>query len=218
MPVTQVITSLGTPPQTSDPTNFDARADALLGPAPGGLPNLVTELNIAGVQITAAESNAIAQAAAAASSAAAAQALAGAVAFNAGTTYLQYQASISTVNLLTYRRKTAGSSATDPSADSTNWVNTGLPPVILVRTAVNFTAVAGTTYILTANDIQMLLMAAPGAQDVVTYRLGVGVSRAVLKGNGNSVEGQTIGVDVNVDIAGFRGRILYNGTDGYMHF
>ena len=42
--ITQAITSLGTPPQTTDPANFDARADALLGTAPGGLPNLVTEL------------------------------------------------------------------------------------------------------------------------------------------------------------------------------
>lgn len=42
MPITQTIGSLGTPPSTSDPTNFPTLADALLGTA---LPARVTEMN-----------------------------------------------------------------------------------------------------------------------------------------------------------------------------
>lgn len=41
MTISQTITSLSTPPSRSDPTNFDARADAFLG----ALPTLATEIN-----------------------------------------------------------------------------------------------------------------------------------------------------------------------------
>ena len=41
MSISQTITSLSTPPSRSDPTNFDARADAFLG----ALPTLATEIN-----------------------------------------------------------------------------------------------------------------------------------------------------------------------------
>jgi hypothetical protein len=44
--------------------------------------------------------------------------------FNPATNYTQWQAAFSSINGRTYRRKTAGTSATDPSADPTNWAET----------------------------------------------------------------------------------------------
>lgn len=64
---------------------------------------------------------AAAQADLAAASAASAAATAGAAPWQSGSAYAQYAAAISLIDLQTYRRKTAGSSATDPSLDPTNW-------------------------------------------------------------------------------------------------
>ncbi len=154
----------------------------------------------------------------AAASAAGAAAYAGAVAFNAATNYAQYGLAISTVTLLVYRRKTAGISATDPSADSANWVPASLIPVVTVRTAVDFTALPNVLYIITANGVNMTLPAATTPADLVYYRLGVGVSRMTLKGNGRKIEGQAIGVDITVSVLGYRGKLAYDATDGYLHF
>jgi hypothetical protein len=162
--------------------------------------------------------SATAQAAAAAASAAAAQALVNAVAFNGATAYAQYQAAISTVNLLTYRRKTAGTSATDPSADAANWVNTGLPPVVVVRTAVNTTMLPGVRYVITAGGITMTLQAAPAGQDLYHYRTAPSVGGTpwtLAPGGANKIEGSTANFSVNV--ANARGTLWFDGTDGYIH-
>ena len=56
----------------------------------------------------------------------------------------------SLVNFLSYRRRTAGTTATDPSLDPTNWallLIAGLPVVIVPTTAV--TCVANVHYVLT---------------------------------------------------------------------
>jgi hypothetical protein len=218
MPVTQAISSLGTPPSSTDPTNFDARADALLATAPGGIPNMVTELNVATAQLNSLEANVTTKEASAAASAAAAQALVSAVAFNASTAYSQYAAAISTVNLLTYRRKTAGTSATDPSADSANWVNTGLPPVVVVRIGVNTTALAGVNYIVTANGVILTLPITTAPSDLVRHRMGIGVTSYVLApGAGDKIEGQLANATVTVDIQGFRGVMTHDATDGWLH-
>jgi len=60
-------------------------------------------------------------------SAVAAQAVVNAAMFNGATAYALGQAAISGVNFLTYRRKAAGTSATDPSADPANWAPLGNP-------------------------------------------------------------------------------------------
>jgi hypothetical protein len=218
MPITQTITSLGTPPQTSDPTNFDARADALLATAPGGLPNMVTELNTANTQINTVESNVTTKEASAAASAAAALALAGAVMFNGATAYTLGQAAISGTNLLTYRRKSAGTSATDPSLDPTNWTPSGLPPVVVVRTGVNTTMLPGVYYVITAAGITLTLQATPGSQDLFHYRsansIG-GASWTLAPGGANKIEGVVANFSVN--IANARGTLWFDSTDGYIH-
>jgi hypothetical protein len=57
----------------------------------------------------------------AAASAAASISASNAVVFTPGTNYPQYRVVWSPIDLLTYRRKTAGASSTDPSLDPANW-------------------------------------------------------------------------------------------------
>lgn len=69
---------------------------------------------------------------AAVAAAAAAAATAGAAPFVSGQAYAQYAAAVSTIDLQTYRRKTAGASATDPSLDGANWEILGTDPDTLL--------------------------------------------------------------------------------------
>jgi hypothetical protein len=54
MPITQTISSIGTPPSISDPATFESRADNVLN---NGLPTLVTQLNTFAGQANSLESN-----------------------------------------------------------------------------------------------------------------------------------------------------------------
>jgi hypothetical protein len=65
--------------------------------------------------------NANIQTAAATAAANTAQATAGATAWLAATNYAKNQCAISQINFQTYRRRVAGTTATDPMNDSTNW-------------------------------------------------------------------------------------------------
>lgn len=87
-------------------------------------------------QIAAAASQAAALASqnAAASSAATAATLAGAAMFNSSTTYTLGQAAISAVNFRTYRRRSAGSSATDPANDYPNWAPQPYSATLIIGT------------------------------------------------------------------------------------
>lgn len=127
--ITQVLTLLGAAPtSTNPPPAFDTLADALLG----ALPNNVVEQNTFRTQANALATQANIDAQSAATSAALAQAIFGATMFNAGTAYAQGQGAVSAVNFQVYRRKTAGSSATDPSADTVNWA-----PAVARRTTLD---------------------------------------------------------------------------------
>lgn len=125
------IDALPPPPQTSDPANFDARADAYLG----ALPTHATQVNAASANVYAnaleAKAQAVASEVSAADSAASAADAAdsatlaanvtSAVLWVSGTTYAKGAAAISTVNVLLYRRLVAGAGTTDPSLDPVNW-------------------------------------------------------------------------------------------------
>lgn len=127
-----LIPQLPPPPQSTDPANFDPRADAFLLA-------LVAFADAANLQ--AAENNqfnlsTIAAAAAAALSASSAKnasdlALASAVAarWDAATTYGQGNLAWSPITGLIYRRQVAGKTATDPSADQVNWTEVMNLPV-----------------------------------------------------------------------------------------
>ena len=125
------ITALPTPPSTTDPTNFDARADAFVG----ALPVMTTETNATATNVynnaveaynqAVASGNqaaiATAQANLAAISAASAASASGAAAWNAATNYTVGICVYSPSNYQTYRSVTGGVHATDPAIDPVNW-------------------------------------------------------------------------------------------------
>ena len=124
--------TLPTPPSTSDPVNFDARADAFFS----ALPGLQTSENLLKNNVYAnavvAYQNALQTAtdsAAAQTAAATAQTYMGAIAWVSGTTYAIGDVRWSPGNGRVYRRITNGAGTTDPYNDSTNWrlVPTSIP-------------------------------------------------------------------------------------------
>ncbi len=113
------IDALPTPvPSSTDPANFDTRADALLT----ALPTAVDQINDAASNVYA---NAVETAASAVEAVAArdaAIAASGADMWSAATSYATGEAVISPTNYLAYRRKSPGGvDATDPSASSALW-------------------------------------------------------------------------------------------------
>lgn len=124
------ITGYATPPNSNDPANFDARADAKVAAdvvfvteanalADNVYDNAVEAAASAGTAVTQA-AGAAASAAAAAANAAAAAASAGAAPWISGN-YNTGDAARSTVDYRIYIARTTGSKLTDPSADPANW-------------------------------------------------------------------------------------------------
>jgi hypothetical protein len=111
------ITPLSTPPTRSDPTNFATRADTFLSE----LPNFGTQANTLASAVNGYANNAASSETNAAASAAGAVAASGVSIWISGTTYSIGDVRFSPITFLSYRRKTAGTGTTDPSADSTNW-------------------------------------------------------------------------------------------------
>ena len=116
-----------TPPSTSDPANFDNRADSFLG----AFPSLQAQINSVSDAAYANADHANTKAAEASASAAQASASAtAAIAVsnvskgNVATSYTEGQVVWSPISYQSYRRKAAGSGGVDPSLDttSTTWV------------------------------------------------------------------------------------------------
>jgi hypothetical protein len=111
-------------PQRSDRITFSGRLDAFVTWIIAAVAQFAAlALNVYNNALDAFNSatSAAGSATAAASSAAVAATASGAVAFNPATSYANGQAAISNVNRQSYRRKSAGNSATDPALDPTNW-------------------------------------------------------------------------------------------------
>jgi hypothetical protein len=122
--ITTIIPAFSEVPTRDDPDNFDDEADAFLGELPAhqvAMNSFGSQANALAVEVNANAVSANTNALAAAAAATQAAAVAGAGLFSASHAYAQGEGAISAVNFLTYRRKTAGTSATDPSADSANW-------------------------------------------------------------------------------------------------
>lgn len=125
------ISALPSVPLRSDPANFAVRADAFLS----ALPLFRTEANQLQTEVNASQtaantsatnaatsaSNAATSASAADTSASSAAATAGVTAWAAATAYTLGQNAYDTTDFLTYRRKVAGTTATRPGLDTTNW-------------------------------------------------------------------------------------------------
>lgn len=125
--------ALPTPPSTSDPVNFDTRADAFNAAMPAfqsGVQSLADNAYANAVDAASNADSALAAAVQADASALAAAASAGAAIWVSGTTYAIGDARYSPANGAVYRRKTNGAGTTDPSLDTTNWM-----PVISVSPA-----------------------------------------------------------------------------------
>ena len=126
------IALLPTPPTRSDPANFAVRADAFLAALPTFAEEanaLATDVNIRQSQAAASASaaansatNASNSATAAAASVSTAQATTNVTAWSAATNYSAGVTVYDTTDFFTYRRKIAGTTATRPGLDPTNWV------------------------------------------------------------------------------------------------
>lgn len=134
------ISSLPTPPSTSDPANFDTQADAFLA----GLPQLQAQVNVvaaqtnenaAWAQTKATESQTSATNSANSASASSASATSAASAGNAaqwlvGTSYALGACAWSPTTFQTFRRRTAGSGGVDPALDASGatWTQITVSP------------------------------------------------------------------------------------------
>lgn len=131
--MTTLIPELPTPvPQSTDPVNFPARADAFLGALPGfaTAANTQAEENNQAAAATAASRDAAASSASSAkNSSDLAAAAASAPRFDATATYAVGNLAWSPITGLAYRRLIAGKTAADPSADIVNWVEAMNLPV-----------------------------------------------------------------------------------------
>ena len=115
MPITQ----LPEPPSRSDPSTFASKGDALLS----ALPQFVTEANALEQNVNIKEASANASAALAVGASNVAVNAVNATQWLSGTSYAVGAVVWSPINLRSYRRKVAGVSTTDPSADLVNWSN-----------------------------------------------------------------------------------------------
>ena len=215
-----VISPLPTPPSRSDPANFAARGDALLG----ALPTFVTETNTVASEVNTNASNAATSAAtattnasqAATSAAAALQSVADAAAVSgatqwiSGTTYAIGKVVWSPLSYLNYRRKTAGAGATDPSLDSTNWALMGTPtalPFVLIST--DTTAVTSSHYIFTAN-LTLTLPASPTLNSAVEYTDLSGLTTCLIDPGTEKIRGTTGAMALNTKNTSRR--LVYTGS------
>lgn len=147
MPI-PLLTAPPTAPATNDPSTFDQRADALV--AWHG--TNVTEMNVVIPQINSAAETAEEAIVAAVEAEAArvgAIAASGVAKFNPATNYAEGACVFSAVNYKTYRRKAAGTSATDPSIDTANWT-TPIPSA--TRSGVTTTNPMAANIVLTAQS------------------------------------------------------------------
>ena len=141
--------------------------------------------------------------------AAASAAAAGATKWASGT-YAQGAVVWSPANGLLYRRKTAGSSSTDPSADSAGWWLIGAPLAApILEASANTTAQSGVHYVLTA-AVTLTLPASPAVRDVVQITDLSGSYQAIVNPNGQLIRGQSGNLTLNMRVA--RVALVYSGA------
>lgn len=198
--MTTLIPPLPTPvPQSNDPQNFDARADLLLS----ALPGFVAAANMQAGENNELHADVVQGAFSAKNAADLAVAAIGASKFDPATTYPSGVLAWSPVNGKVYRRRTAGKSAADPSADAANWIVLALDAAVLgaalqvvltglvTNNAVGITAADTVLQALGKLQAQLALQASIGSSPdfygpKITYRIifdrpDGGLSYAVLR-------------------------------------
>lgn len=193
------ITALPTPPSTTDPVNFDSRADAFLA----ALPTFQAETNAVATEVNNANTTAQGAAATATAAASLATATTGAALYNSGTSYTQWQAAISAVNGRLYRRNVAGSGGADPANNDVSvggpWVDVGLPYITPVTDPGAVTLQPGLAYYFTTGTVTVQLPASPAVGTLVgplsktSYAASVTVGR-----NGSTIHG--VADDMFIDV------------------
>ena len=202
------VTALPTPPSTASPSTFDSRADAFLGALPAFQTQMdaladnvfdnATDAATSATTATTQAGTATTQASAAAASAVAAGLSAGATAWNAATAYTLGQRAIDPSNGRVYRRLVAGTTGTQPNADSTNWGLLDADPVVVVVSGTSAAMVAFTHYVFTnVAATTGTLPASPAANDSVWVTWTNTLATNVIARNAQTIMG--VAEDMTLD-------------------
>lgn len=188
------ITALGTPPSTSDPANFDVRADALFTQLPDTVDEINDTATITYNNAVDAYNNALAaeaDAVAVAANAALAALYAGATLWVSGGTYAIGTRVTSPTNGLTYRKITAtAGGVVDPASNATDWSIQQITAPVMIVTGTTQTAVAGYEYVLThGSATTVTLPGSPVSGDKVIVKPANGLETNVVNPNGATIEG-----------------------------
>ena len=214
------ISALPTPPSTSSPSDFDAKADAFLGALPGlqAQINAISTVNYGNATDAYNSANtAAAQAAAASTASTNAISAVGAPAWVSGTTYAIGAAVWSPTNYNIYRRLTAGAGSTDPSLDPTNWSSLGSVyfPTATIVTATTVTASTSMHYILTnVAATTVTLPPSPVLGDLVFVTVANDLTTNVIARNGKLIMSTADDVTLNSKYASVLLRYI-NSTVGW---
>jgi len=227
-----VIDSLGTPPNTADPDNFDARGDALFGQ----LPDMVAQINAANSAtyqnsvltvevlgdcqdvLTSAQQSALE----AAASAAAAGLSINVTKWAAGT-FTEGQCVWSPTDYQNYRCINAGVRNTDPAADSANWANLSTPAAWKPISASTYAAKPYEKLLVdtTANKVTISLptvglVAGKTTVEYIDYARNFSSNAVTFDAGANKIEGLAETMDVTKK--GMSGKLLYvDSTKGWLN-
>lgn len=209
------ISTLPTPPSRQDPANFATEADAFLG----ALPTFQSQVNAAGTYIDGIGAAVDVDAAAAAASALTAQAAAttavnaaNAQAWVSGTTYAAGAVVYSPITYQTYRCILGTSGTTDPSVDTTHWVQLGgggggLTEQTATLTTTSQTAIA--TYDITEYlAMELTVVASRSTDRTITKLLVVHNGTTASATQYGEVNTSTTLATYDVDISGGNVRLL----------
>lgn len=202
MPASLISITLVAPNPADPPATFNPVAAtwaANLTPWTTQANALATQANTDATNAAASAAAALASQSAAAASAAIIGSLSGVNAWVSGTTYSAGNLVYSPANYQTYRRKTGGAGATDPSLDGTNWaavtqVLTFTDVIGTSATAISWQQLALTN--VAATTVTLPATAVPGDQIVVIPCNGLTTN--VIARNGHNIMGLAENMTIDV--------------------
>ncbi|KRA13957.1 hypothetical protein [Acidovorax sp. Root568] len=221
MPDPTITTLPAAPAPTDDRATFSAKSFNFFA----ALATFITEVNAIVVwiaaQVTGIASNAATALAArldAIAAATAASMHANATKWVSGTAYADGQIVWSPTTYLTYRRMGAGAGATDPAADTVNWLLVDRSPVgALLPVSASVTAVPFATYAMpSAGAYIVTLPPTPAPGDWVGFvPPGAAVTGQKVARNGKNIMDKAEDMDIDVDTLPFR-LVYLNTTRGWV--